>query len=173
MKRRDALIFTAIGCATLTGAAAYVVRPRDHPHLDLSAIIDRLQDTPLDAFAPSSSWSLARTFDHLAQGVEFSMTGYPDLRSAVFRHTVGPLAFAAFQARGAMSHDTADVIPGEVVEANTADMARDRLIRSLRAFDAHDEAPAPHFAFGALDKAQYAKAHAMHIHDHLDEMRST
>ncbi|MBX2836205.1 MAG: DUF1569 domain-containing protein, partial [Gammaproteobacteria bacterium] len=29
----------------------------------------------------------------------------------------------------------------------------------------------PHFAYGSLDKTQYAIAHAMHEHDHLEEFK--
>lgn len=42
-----------------------------------------------------------------------------------------------------------------------------RLRAALAAFIAFEGALAPHFAYGALDKQEYALAHALHVRDHL------
>ena len=40
---------------------------------------------------------------------------------------------------------------------------------ALRAFEAHAGPLAPHFAYGALDKPSYARAHLMHLANHWQE----
>ena len=59
-----------------------------------------------------NSWNLSQVLQHLAQSIEFSMQGFPALKGAWFRSTVGSAAFAVFNARGAMSHDLSEPIPG-------------------------------------------------------------
>ncbi|WP_371384045.1 DUF1569 domain-containing protein, partial [Salmonella sp. M9-3] len=51
-----------------------------------------------------SPWNLSQVLQHLAQSVEFSMQGFPALKGAWFRSSIGSAAFAVFNARGAMSH---------------------------------------------------------------------
>ncbi|SFJ80946.1 DUF1569 domain-containing protein [Jannaschia pohangensis] len=171
MKRRTLLTSLAATGAAALGGGVYVSLPHDHPGLAMDRLLERLQGARIDAIETDSAWTVARTLNHLAQSVDFSMDGYPELRSGLFRHTVGPLAFNVFQTRGEMSHDTAEVIPGEVVDDGDAEQARTRLIGSLTRFASFDMPLRPHFAFGTLSKAEYAKAHVMHVQDHLTEFR--
>ncbi len=101
------------------------------------------------------------------------MTGYPELKSGLFRHTLGRVAYNLFQTRGEMRHNRAEAIPGEVIEASNPEVARQRLIASLTAFQTFVADLRPHFAYGTLPKEAYAKAHVMHINDHLPEFRVT
>ncbi|WP_371223841.1 DUF1569 domain-containing protein [Roseovarius sp. 2305UL8-3] len=172
MKRRSVIKGLAAGTAlTLGGGLVYISRPADHPELALDRALDRLHGLRADAIETDSAWDVARTFNHLAQSIEFSMTGYPELKSGLFRHTVGRVAYNVFQTRGEMSHNRAEVIPGEVIETSDPETARQRLITSLMAFQAFDADLRPHFAYGSLPKDAYAKAHVMHINDHLAEFR--
>ncbi len=95
------------------------------------------------------------------------MSGYPIPRSPLFQHTVGRTAFNIFQSLGYMSHNTAEEIPGEKVFAGDVELAKQRLLRSLTDFQDFQGTLHPHFAYGVLDKSEYAKAHVMHIADHL------
>lgn len=152
----------------MTAAPALILKSEGPvPLADLRNRLTGLDPTRASFTAP---WSLARTFHHLAQGVEFSLQGYPELKPALIRATVGRAAFHLFHARGAMRHATDSPIPGEAVEDGDPIAACDRLISALDAFEAAD-AFHPHFAFGQLTKPKYAAAHAMHIADHLDELR--
>ncbi len=148
-------------------AAPHILRKSEGP-LAVPELIDRLSALDPTALSSDPGWSVARTFSHLAQGVEFSITGYPELKPALFRATVGKAAFHLFEWRGAMSHGRTDPIPGEEIEDGDPRAAQTRLITALQSFDAA-ETVAPHFAYGQLDKARFAAAHAMHIADHLDE----
>ena len=125
--------------------------------------------TPSSAMA--GAWSLPQVLDHAAQSVEYSMHGFPQLKPGLFRATVGRAAFAVFDARGRMSHSLAEPIPGAPALATDFAPARDRLLAALSAFDRHSAPLAPHFAYGSLDKAQYARAHLMHLADHWRELR--
>ncbi len=133
--------------------------------------LNRLHDLDASTLAPSGAWEAARIFDHLAQGVEFSMVGYPVLKPRIFRSTLGALAFHVFQWRGRMSHGLDQDIPGEIIAPANADpeQARQRLLSALDRFDAFDHTLCPHFAYGNLTKAQYARAHVFHIENHLEE----
>lgn len=117
------------------------------------------------------AWSLPQVLVHLAQSVEYSMDGYPELKPALFRAAVGRVAFAVFESRGAMGHSLSEPIPGapSVDPAVALDVARQRLAGALQRFEAHTGALAPHFAYGELDKSRYTRAHLMHVANHWSE----
>ncbi|MEO0916094.1 MAG: DUF1569 domain-containing protein [Pseudomonadota bacterium] len=120
----------------MTGAP-YLIRKAEGP-LPVAALIERLAVLDPERASYSAPWSLARTFHHLAQGVEFSLSGYPQLKPRIFRATLGRGAFHLFHRKGAMRHATDAVIPGEMVEDGDPKNARDRLVSALQAFDAAD-----------------------------------
>ena len=122
----------------------------------------------------ASAWSLAQMLNHAAQSVEFSLRGFPELKSAAFRATLGSAAFSWFDSRGAMSHGLDEAIPGAPALAHDAALpdAIARALKALRDFAAHTGALAPHFAYGALDKSQYTRAHLMHLANHWSQVTS-
>jgi hypothetical protein len=113
-------------------------------------------------------WNLSQVLQHLAQSIEFSMQGYPALKGAWFRSTIGSAAFAVFNAQGTMSHDLAEPIPGApALDASVAlKDAVNRLLAAMEAFAGFDGTLRPHFAYGALTKPQYERAHLMHLSHH-------
>lgn len=115
-----------------------------------------------------TDWDLARVLHHLAQSIEYSMQGFPQLNSAAFRATVGPTALAYFNWRGRMQHGLTEPIPGAPPLANGQPVASavQRLRTAMQAFDAHTGALHPHFAYGPLDKPAYRRAHLLHLADH-------
>jgi hypothetical protein len=136
--------------------------------LDLAmAEVNRLATAP--NLAAHTAWNWAQTLTHLAQSIEYAMTGYPQARSALFQRTVGAGAFGLFAWRGRMSHPLDDPIPGApALDLDTdAASALARLQGAVQAFQAHSGPLQPHFAYGALDKAEYEQAHAMHLANHL------
>lgn len=72
-----------------------------------------------------------------------------------------------------MTHDLDEEIQGEIVDPDNTDpsRARVRLIKSLEIFNEYEESLQPHFAYGELNKKQYALAHAMHVNNHLEEFQ--
>ena len=119
----------------------------------------------------NGSWDLARVLHHAAQSVEYSMAGFPELKPAWFRASVGSYAFALFNARGQMSHSLDEPIPGAppLAQGQPLAPAIDRALAALRAFDRHAGPLEPHFAYGALDKPAYTRAHLMHLANHWQE----
>ncbi|MEJ6390893.1 DUF1569 domain-containing protein [Gymnodinialimonas ulvae] len=137
----------------------------------LDTAFRRLDALDLSAIQSTGDWDLGRTFSHLAQGVEFSMSGYPEQKPKLFQMTAGKLAFTVFKLRGRMSHGLDEPIPGEIIGDVTADAGLHRLWIALEHFRDFDGALRPHFAFGALGKDHFALAHLMHIDNHLEEVR--
>jgi Protein of unknown function (DUF1569) len=120
----------------------------------------------------NGSWTLAQVLTHAAQSIEFSIGGFPEPKSELFRATLGRAAFAFFDARGAMRHSLDEPIPGapELNPQTALPAAAARCLDALRRFETHGGALAPHFAYGVLDKAQYTRAHLMHLANHWTEI---
>ena len=120
------------------------------------------------------AWNLFQVYTHLAQSVEYSMTGYPEQKSWLFKSTVGSLAFAVFAGKGSMNHGLDEPIPGApALEADgDVQQALARLRQSLLDFQAFEGPLQPHFAYGELTKAEYEQAHVMHLNNHLDEFQT-
>ncbi len=139
---------------------------------DLPSALRLLRSLPERA-RTAEGWPLPVVLVHAAQSVEYSMHGFPQLRSELFRATVGRAAFAMFDSRGSMSHALDEPVPGApgIDVAVALPVARDRLIKALTDFDAHTGPLQPHFAYGALDKDQFLRAHLMHLADHWQHYR--
>ncbi len=141
---------------------------------DVVAAVEALAGQP-QAWRHTGVFTPAQVLLHAAQSVEYSMAGFPAMRGALFRHTLGAAAFAVFDARGAMSHGLDEVIPGAPPVPGDTDLtaAAARLLAALQAFERHEGALQPHFAFGALDKVQYTRVHLMHLSNHWTELVRT
>lgn len=116
-------------------------------------------------------WDLAQVLHHAAQSIEYSISGFPAPKPAWFRATVGSYAFALFNAGGQMTHSLHEPIPGapDIAPGQSLAPAIDHAIGALRAFERHTGPLAPHFAYGALDKPAYTRAHLMHLANHWTE----
>jgi Protein of unknown function (DUF1569) len=171
MKRRTVLIAAApLGLVGLAGCSAAEVQRFPSIASAIKAI------EALDpGVATSGGWSLSQVLQHAAQSIEFSLRGFPQAKSAVFQATVGSAAFAVFQARGRMNHGLDEPIPGAPALDATLPLraAMERAVAAWREFDAHGGTLAPHFAYGALDKAAYTRAHLMHLANHWTELTLT
>ena len=90
------------------------------------------------------------------------------VQTQIFRASLGPLAFAMFTWRGRMTHGLDQAIPGApaIPEGLPLLPAVDRAVAALLAFERHAGPLMPHFAYGALGKAAFTRAHLMHLADH-------
>lgn len=175
MKRRQFLLGTAaLGLSGLLAGFAAVPRA-DRARLDdlaaLEKFLDGLQSTPLQAL---QGWSPAKVFHHCAQSIEYSLDGFPQLKPAWFRQSVGPLAFSVFASRGGMRHPLDEPIPGAPELSEEADLAEAiaRLRQAFTRFINHSGPLQPHFAYGALSHQEYLQAHLMHLAEHMSLIRS-
>lgn len=150
----------------LQGCSAGAVQT--FPSLDAARTALKALLQPGSSWRASGAWNLPQVLNHAAQSVEYSLNGFPEMKSAAFRHTVGSAAFAVFDSRGTMSHSLDEPIPGAPAldAAATLQPAVQRLLKALQDFENHSGAFAPHFAYGELDKAQYTRAHLMHLANH-------
>lgn len=121
-----------------------------------------------------NAWNLSQVLQHLAQSIEYSMQGFPALKGAWFRATIGSAAFTAFNVRGAMSHDLTEPIPGAPVldASQKLKVSVQRLLDAMEAFAQFDGTLRPHFAYGDLTKAQYERAHLMHLANHWTQFHA-
>ena len=138
----------------------------------VDAALKTLAALKTQASRMTGAWDLPHVLHHTAQSIEYSMSGFPQLRPAWFRVTLGSYAFALFNARGQMTHELAEPIPGStaIPQGQPLAPAVDQAVAALQAFDRHTGALAPHFAYGALDKAAYTRAHLMHFANHWNEV---
>ena len=134
------------------------------------AVKARLAELAVNNVRFTGEWQAAKVFHHLAQSVAYSMTGYPVHKSALFKDSVGRLAWQLFAAKQRMTHDLAEPIPGApaIPDSGSVTLAYQRLLTALDAFAQFQGELQPHFAYGALSPTEYAAAHAMHVYNHLE-----
>jgi hypothetical protein len=120
----------------------------------------------------TGAWDLPHVLHHLAQSIEYSIGGFPAPKPAWFRATLGSYAFALFNARGQMTHSLSEPIPGapDIAQGQPLEPAIDHIVAALQAFERFGGPLAPHFAYGALDKPDYTRAHLMHLANHWTEV---
>ena len=133
--------------------------------------MQRLGQAP--ALLSATSWGWSKTLVHLAQSIEYAMTGYPTQNSALFQQVVGKNALHFFGWRGQMRHDLTEPIPGSpAIAANVPlEQAALRLLTACQQFTQWRGPLQPHFAYGALTHAEYEQAHAMHLANHFAAFR--
>ena len=135
-------------------------------------VVAFLQKLPLEDLVTRGQWSLGQIFNHAAQSIEYSMTGYPKHKSDFFKQSLGPLAFQVFTLWGKMTHGLAEGIPGAPAISAQANQqqALHRLIQALIRFDSFQYPLQPHFAYGKLNKSEYALAHDLHLNNQFEEI---
>jgi hypothetical protein len=174
MQRRTVLKSAALGGMAALGGGYWALPAGPAPAaLSLEGaqqLLAGLLDQPLRSL---KGWSPAEVFNHCAQSIEYSISGYPELKPAWFRGSVGPLAFSVFAARGAMRHPLDEAIPGAAPLSQPATQAQalQRLRQALDDFAAYQGELQPHFAYGVLSHADYAQAHVLHLYNHLSLLR--
>ncbi len=177
MDRRRFITGFAIGGLTVvgfgTGFATTAVRSRKHPFFSsLSQVETWLNESASVGLSTTGAWPLATILGHCAQSIEFSLSGFPELKSATFRRVVGPAAYTVFSALGGTRHGLSELIPGTQRADVDAPLAKslERLRAAIASFRSHTGDLAPHFAYGDLTHAQAERAHAMHFSEHLSEV---
>lgn len=173
MKRRTFIkAVVASGLVVGTGGVAWLLGSKKQGVFSIDAIVRQLDELRDRQLSSSGDWGVAKIFAHLAQSIEFSMTGYPQHKPALFKHTIGKLAFSIFSARKAMSHSLSEPIPGApTLQENTDFHAALAHLRSvLLTFRDYDGKLHAHFAYGGLSKAEYTLAHIIHIHNHMQQI---
>lgn len=173
MNRRKFLLkgITGAGIITVGGGYWWLNSGKGSKNLSVNGVIKYLNLLDLAKLRSSGEWSVNKIFSHLAQSIEYSMSGYPEQKSDVFKNSIGSLAFKIFSQRGQMTHGLDEEILGApVIKEVAVEEAHQRLIQSLRGFAGFQGQLKPHFAYGELTKEEYTLAHIMHIENHLMEI---
>ncbi|PJZ47188.1 DUF1569 domain-containing protein [Leptospira brenneri] len=139
---------------------------------DLRELLVKLQSDP-KGIQLSGNWSPGKVFAHCAQSIEYSLNGYPEMKSAIFRGSVGKVAFSIFAFKNKMSHGLEEPIPGaeDITNATEVKVGIGRLIQAIDDFSkARESSLRPHFAYGELTKEEYNVAHSLHIKNHMERL---
>ena len=174
MNRRQFITASAASAAGLTIAgAAWLNSPSTDTALSLDATLAQLRTLSGKTLRGAGLWTPAHVFNHNAQSIDFSMTGFPQAKSAFFQAVIGGTAFAVFTAKRAMHHSLAEAIPGapDIANDDKTGAAIARLADSIVRFQNFTGSLQPHFAYGSLSKTQYELAHAMHFNNHMSEIK--
>lgn len=174
MRRRTLLKGAALGGVAALGVGYWALPAGPRPAaVSLEGARQVLADLQGKTLQSIRGWSPSEVFNHCAQSIDYSIDGYPEMKPAWFRHSLGPAAFAVFSARGAMRHPLDEAIPGAAVLSEPASqvLALQRLQAAFERFAGHQDELQPHFAYGALDHAEYAEAHVLHLYNHLSLIR--
>ncbi|MBX7056715.1 MAG: DUF1569 domain-containing protein [Leptospirales bacterium] len=175
--QRAALAGAAIalaGGATNACSAGEVPLVQDMKLTALDAAVQELQKLrAAPAVQLGGDWSVRKVMLHCAQSIDLSIDGFPQMKSGLFRATIGRIARSKFLSDGKMSHNLTDAIPGAPEFANAGDWKDgiDVLLTAIRRFQAHNGVMQPHFAYGETNKSEYEQLHAMHIANHLSAMQ--
>ncbi|TDR23537.1 DUF1569 domain-containing protein [Marinicella litoralis] len=157
----------------VAGSGVWLMNGNDVSQLTIEQAIIDLQTLYLLPIETEDGWNISQIYNHLAQSIEYSMTGYPEHKSTEFKNTLGQAAFSVFSYRGKMSHDLLEPIPGApVLRADNKLLAFSRLLNALNDFKTFKGQLEPHFAYGELNHQQYTLAHVMHINNHLEQWLS-
>lgn len=162
------------GVILATGAtASWFGLPSSGEALTVAAAKQKLMNLDLNRIKFAGDWNAVVTFHHLAQSIEFSMSGFPSHKPDWFKATLGNAAFNVFAAKQRMKHGLAEPIPGapDIIDDGNVDLAYQRLIIALGDFERYQGLLKPHFAYGELSKSDYEKAHVMHINNHFELLR--
>lgn len=174
MRRRTLLKGAVFGGTAALGAGYWALPAGPRPAaVSLEGARQVLADLQGKTLQSIRGWSPSEVFNHCAQSIDYSIDGYPELKPAWFRHSLGPAAFAMFSVRGAMRHPLDEAIPGAAALTEPADqaLALQRLQMAFQRFSEHQGALKPHFAYGALEHGEYAEAHVLHLYNHLTLIR--
>lgn len=132
--------------------------------------LDKISNLPLRS---TGVWQPYAILTHCAQSVECSMLGYPIQQPKVYKATVGKVAFTVFSLLGQMKHPLDEPIPGapELESHGNLEQALARLKKAYVDFENYSGPLAPHFTYGDLSKEEYARAHVLHLNNHLEEIK--
>lgn len=119
--------------------------------------------------APGSDFDLSETIQHSAQSIGYAMTGYPELKPAIVRRTVGRAAKHTFLGRGRMKHNLSAPVPGapELDGSESVEEALAQLREVISALGAYTGTLHAHPVYGQCTKEQAARLQAMHLREHL------
>ena len=137
---------------------------------DLNAVSDLLGVLKKQTEIPvQGDWDLDQNLIHCANSIEFAMSGYPFEKPRIFQSTIGTIVFHYFDWKGYLRHGTNELIPGENDMIKPARVSGIKALEmAIEKFDGWTQPLCSHRFYGRLTKSQYARAHVLHISNHLE-----
>lgn len=176
MSRKTFLRLT-LGTAAVAAFAPLTGCSNNGRKLKFSSVNEALEETALIEVNLSSvqmqqPWSLYKVLTHMAQSVEYSMTGYPQMESSALMAAARVVFFNVFKPQGYMSHDLGAPVPGapEIADDGPLEDAFLRYRNACSDFQNFTGALMPHFSYGDLSYEDWELAHAFHAADHYSSM---
>ncbi|MCB1200158.1 MAG: DUF1569 domain-containing protein [Leptospiraceae bacterium] len=175
--QRKTFVKIALGSTALVasgGGFMFLSGSKNIAELTIDHVLKKIDELSQKNISSKGAWSPFKIFSHCAQSIEYSISGYPQHKSAFFKSTVGPLAFAVFSARGSMKHGLQEDIPGATALPAKGDTqeALAHLKQTYLNFQKYNGPLAAHFAYGDLTKEEYMLAHILHFNNHLLEIEA-
>ncbi|PCJ32887.1 MAG: hypothetical protein COA99_16185 [Moraxellaceae bacterium] len=163
-------VTAAVG-TSLTGCGAAEGRQLTFSTIDEVLSELDLMEANVDTVIMDQPYSLYKALTHMAQSLEYSMTGYPKLDSPVVR-SVKKIGFLAFKSQGYMTHDLAAPVPDApaISDEGPLDAAFLRLRNACNDFQVHTGALHPHFSYGVLNRDDWELAHSFHCANHFSKL---
>lgn len=166
---RTVLLMTAAGTIVSTAnCGASLAQSLRFANLDeaMKAVDALFQKGKIETHGP---WNVPQILTHLAQSIEYSMTGFPENKSVVIRKTIGRLVLGHFLSQGYMTHNLSDPIPGAppLDESLSMQVGADRLRKAIADFRTFQGELKIHFVYDKVTHDEYDRVQAMHIANHL------
>ena len=141
--------------------------------LTISSALETIDILSAQTLHSTGVWKPYAILTHCAQSVECSILGYPIQQPDIYKATVVKLAFSIFSYLGSMKHTLDEPFPGapELDNAGDVKKALVRLRKAYIDFANYSGPLAPHFTYGSLSKEDYARAHVMHLNNHLEGIK--
>ena len=173
MNRRKFILGSIVGGAVIGGGVASLSIEQNQEPLGIDFALAKLNKLMEQNPIATGQWNLYQVFVHCAQSIEYSILGYPEHKSDLFKNTLGKAVFSLFSSQGKMTHALSEAIPGAPDFSDDENLvdAFERLKKSLIDFKEYNGVLSPHFAYGQLSKLQYEMAHVMHFNNHLQEIQ--
>lgn len=155
---------------TLTGCAA---SGRALTFSTIDEVLNELDlmEENLDTLVMDQPYTLYKALTHMAQSMEYSMTGYPKLDSPLAQ-SIKKIGFNIFKSQGYMSHDLGAPVPDapEIPDEGPIEDAFLRLRNACSDFQNYTGALHPHFSYGTLSYEDWELAHSFHCANHFSNL---
>ncbi|EFU74787.1 DUF1569 domain-containing protein [Enterococcus italicus] len=145
-----------------------------HQFASLDEALNILEQLKENESVCTKNWSVYEICLHCAQTIDYSMTGYPEMKPKLIRQTIGKKVVKKFLTDKKMSHNLQAPVAGGAPIAHDG-LPIDgiqALIDATHRFQAWDGELQEHGVFGELSKEEYATYFALHIADHFQEIKA-
>ena len=112
MNRRKFILGSIASGAVIGGGIAWLGIETNQEPFDIDFTLSKLNKLMEQNPMVTGDWNLYQVLTHCAQSVEYSILGYPEHKSDLFKNTVGKTAFSLFSSRRKMTHALNETIPG-------------------------------------------------------------